>query len=379
MNVVLIVSDGYPKKFSANNSKGEFIAMGLKACGCRVIMVDDAIGQKGLPAIEYGVSASGIEYYLLPRNGSKLHIVASNLKAIRRILRERYVANEDNYCILGMSLFPILCDIALSAKSIGYKTTTLYHEWGPGMSHKNIFFKTEAYIKDAFFGYLLDCILPIGHFLEDKAKKFNKPMMILPVLGRFDRATTPYRNDIQFTYCGHIGYILRNQFILRAFSRLYTTIPHARLILVVVGNEYYFNQLHTLLQETGLHGGVEVKFQLSQEELYALYDSSLGLLLPLSPDNLQDKARFSQKTAEYVASKRPVITSECGEMPYYFKNRQSAVFANCDVDGYYEAMSYLATHVDEANRIGYAGYIIGKEQFDYLSIGARLAEFFKSI
>lgn len=37
------------------------------------------------------------------------------------------------------------------------------------------------------------------------------------------------------------------------------------------------------------------KHQIPYEELMDIYKSSLGLLIPLDPDSVQDKARFSQK------------------------------------------------------------------------------------
>lgn len=378
MNVILIVSDGYPKHFSANNAKGEFIAKGLQSCGCKVAMVDGVLGHNGTQVMEHGVSSTGIEYYILPRKGGVIQAVVSNQKVINRILREHYVEGDINYVILGIALLPFFGGLVLSAKRFGYKTTALYHEWHYGMSHKNKLFKMEAYFRDQTFGYFLDSILPIGHFLQDKSKPFKKPMMLLPVLGNFERERVGYSGAMQFTYCGHIGYVLRNQMLLNVFIRLKKDITQAKLVLVVLGNKQHFARLHDLLQEKSLLDNVEVKTQLSQEKLYALYDTSLALLLPLDPSNLQDKARFSQKTAEYAASRRPIITSSVGEMPYYFKDKKSAMLAEYSADGYYKAMLYLATHLDDANKIGQAGYEVGKEYFDYLSAGRKLMEFFRA-
>ena len=61
-----MVSDGYPIKFSANNTKGEYIAMGLKKAGCKVAMLDEFYGTKGVMSAEKGclIVVLNIYYFL---------------------------------------------------------------------------------------------------------------------------------------------------------------------------------------------------------------------------------------------------------------------------------------------------------------------------
>lgn len=83
-----MVSDGYPIKFSANNTKGEYIALGLKKAGCKVAMLDEFYGTKGVLSAEKGVSDSGLDYLLLPRVGKVLSPFYT-LPQIWKYLRER--------------------------------------------------------------------------------------------------------------------------------------------------------------------------------------------------------------------------------------------------------------------------------------------------
>ena len=83
MNVVLITSEGYPFKFSAGNSKAEFIARGLKENGCRVVIVDTALGTKGQMNMQEGISSNGINYYILPRKNKWTVIFPSATSTLR--------------------------------------------------------------------------------------------------------------------------------------------------------------------------------------------------------------------------------------------------------------------------------------------------------
>lgn len=117
MNIVLITSEGYPFQFSANNSKTEFIARGLKEYGCKVIIVDTALGTKGLSNEQSSISQRGIFFYLLPRKG-KILTIFKNLPKIWRILKKEK-QEKDNYVILGMTLYPAFVLTAIICTLLG--------------------------------------------------------------------------------------------------------------------------------------------------------------------------------------------------------------------------------------------------------------------
>ena len=55
----------------------------------------------------------------------------------------------------------------------------------------------------------------------------------------------------------------------------------------------------------------------------------LALLIPLS-NSEKDKARFPTKIAEYLASARPVVSSNIGEFANYATNNKNAVLCEPD-------------------------------------------------
>lgn len=377
MNVLIMISDGYPKNFSANNSKGEFIAMGIQAAGGTVTMVDLPFGTKGIYKREDGISSNGLKYTILPRQG-KYFAFFHNIPAIWDVLKKNK-DKEKNHLILGLTIYPVFLIIVLMAKCQGYQCSTLFHEWHISLKHPHILSKIEAYIKDATFGYILDAIFPISHFLEHKSYRFKKPTFIIPVLGSYNRMPAKNRLNNHFTFCGHATYLIRNTLILDAFKMIIDSYRDAKLYLVLIGNKPHFDEVNKILNKMNLDENVEIMTQLPQEKLYHIYDTSLGLLIPLDPNNLQDKARFSQKIAEYAASKRPIITSEAGEIPYYFKHEINALIEPYTAEGYYEGMKKLIEDRKLADQIGLNGYEVGNRCFNFQTIGANILQFIRNL
>lgn len=376
MNIVLITSEGYPFQFSANNSKTEFIAKGLKENGCKVTIVDNLFGTKGESQSLKGVSQSGINYYIFPRK-NKLLTLFINLPKLWSILRKEK-QNKDNFVVIGMVLYPAYILTTFLCAIQGYKRTALFHEWHIGYIQRNIIYKIEAWIKDKTFGYFLNGIFPISHFLFDKGKHFRKPQMILPIMSTYSRDRQPYTNSNNFTYCGHANYLLRNNLILDAFKIIHKKYPQAKLTLVLFGNKKQMYEVNQLIQHTHTQS-IIIKFQITKEELHKLYDTSLALLIPLDPNSIQDKARFSQKIAEYLDSKRPIITNNVGEIPYYFSNETNAMIVDYTPESFANAMMQLINNTSLANDIGKEGLKTGMKYFDYKNNGVEMIKFLQKL
>lgn len=371
MNIVIMVSDGYPFKFTANNAKGEFIALGLKETGCSVTMIDSMHGTEGVAIVKKGVSPHGIPYVIFPRLG-KYTAFLRNIPQVWKVLKENRMINGKNHLLMGMMDYPLFIIVAFMAMLLGYKRSTLFHEWHIGINHSSILWKCEAYLKDKTFGYFLNAIFPISHYLQDKSRKFKRPMMLVPVLARFDRQVDVSVEKTHFAYCGHSAYLLRNRIIIDAFEGVLKQYSDVKLVLVLVGTEKQKADVYNLLMSKNMTYAVNIKSNLSQDELYTIYDSSVGLLIPLDPYSLQDKARFSQKIAEYVASHRPIITNNVGEIPYYFKNNENAVIVPFTVKGYEDGMLLLMHNMYIGDLIGNGGYTIGYHYFNYSKVGQKI-------
>lgn len=375
MNVVIMVSDGYPHQFSANNAKGEYIARGLKANGCRVAMLDGIFGTKGYSVPEFGVSDNGIDYCIIPRIG-KYKALFYAIPHVWKYLKNRKVKDEDNHLIMGLFQYPFFFIVWAMAIMLGYKRSVLFHEWHGCLKHNRLW-RWEGYLRDMTFGYFVNTIFPISHYLQEKSYHFHRRMMLLPILAAFDREPQKSSQKEHFTYCCGAPYLLRNTMVLDAFCKFHKEQKKERLQLVVSGNAKQLQDVKLLVDSYLLGESVEIRSQISQDELFRIYDESIALLIPMDPDSLQDKARFSQKIAEYVATGRPIVTSSVGEIPFYFVHRESAMIVPFTADDYYNAMKELAMNSDIADNIGICGRSVGLKNFDYITVASKMIPYLR--
>lgn len=372
MNIVIIATQNYGRNFSANNTKCEFIALGLKSIGCKVTILNQILGVEGNISVKKYKSNVGIDYIDFPL--CNLFTVNKNLKTLRSILDELYESNDLNHIIVGFTLYPLFLSICRIAKKCNYSRSTLFHEWHIGIKNEPIYRRLDYFLIDNLFGYSIDYIFPISRYLERKARHFNCPMMILPVMSSYKRnnAQTYIRN--YFSFCANGLYLIRNSLILEAFKIIVNKYPSIQLKLILFGNDKTINDVRNLIFKLGIQDNVQINIQIPQDQLFEIYDKSIGLLIPLKPDSIQDKARFSQKIAEYVGSKRPIITSSVGEIPYYFKHKESAMLAKYTTEDYAHCMEELILDPLLADCIGQNGYKVGIENFDFIVNAKRIVE-----
>jgi glycosyltransferase involved in cell wall biosynthesis len=94
---------------------------------------------------------------------------------------------------------------------------------------------------------------------------------------------------------------------------------------------------------------------------------------------IQDKARFPQKIAEYVASGSPIITNSIGEISYYFNNNNAILTKYYTVEAYFNAMQWVIENPEKAKEIGKKGKETGYINFHYKNIANQYAAFLNSI
>ncbi len=93
----------------------------------------------------------------------------------------------------------------------------------------------------------------------------------------------------------------------------------------------------------------------------------MALLIPLRP-TFQDKARFPHKIGEYVASGNVVISTNYGEVKYYFKDMENMLIADSyDVNLFAEKMQFVIDNPNVVKQIGIKGKIKALPLFDYRS------------
>jgi glycosyltransferase involved in cell wall biosynthesis len=184
-------------------------------------------------------------------------------------------------------------------------------------------------------------------------------------------------------YCGGIGYLPVIHFILDWFQHIKTIdLFHGKLLLVLgvgrYGSQDYEKLMHRIIS-SGLEEQVIVKKDVPFSELVDLYLSAHILLIPLR-DTIQDKAGFHHKVGEYTAARKPIISTNYGEISYYFKDGVSAILASENtIEEYTRKLSGVVHDRLLLESIGNEGFNIGNKFLNYKNYAVPLVNFIESL
>jgi glycosyltransferase involved in cell wall biosynthesis len=222
---------------------------------------------------------------------------------------------------------------------------------------------------DNYFMHFVDAVLPISEYLIDHLKKsgFSKPYLKIPPLADFSkfRKHDIPANGKYFLYVGTAAYMEAIRFITESYDTMEE--PGLELHMVVNGNEAQRNAVEQLVQRMKRASSVKCFSSLTYDDLIQKYMHASAMLIPLT-DTVQDKARFPQKISEYLASGNPIITTNYGEVPYYFKDESNALVASTyDKNEFARKMDFVVKNPGRAAEIGQEGLRTGLRYFDFNS------------
>lgn len=302
------------------------------------------------------------------------HFIKRNLIKIKGsvneilLLMKRKKEGKLDFAILSTHSFSAVLLYAFLSKILGFKTILNYVEYFSGMKesfHGRQRLNNKLY--DKYAPSLADGIFPISEFLikHIKTTSPHKKIFKIPGLTDFQRY-----DDIEisegenyFLYCGSANYKEIVLFAIDAFALLNN--KETFLYLVINGNEKDVSEIKNYISSNPQKENIRLFSRLSQKQLFTYYKNALALLIPLRP-TFQDIARFPHKTGEYMASGNPVISTNYGEVNYYFKDMENMLLAETyDVKLFAEKMQFVIDHPLEAQQMGIKGKKIASQLFDY--------------
>ena len=99
------------------------------------------------------------------------------------------------------------------------------------------------------------------------------------------------------------------------------------------------------------------------------------MLIPLNFDQ-RDKARFPHKLGEYCAAGKPIITSNWGEIPNYFRHNENAILlSSADPAELGQRMTELESNSELALSLGNNAYKTAVDRFSYDIFGEKILRF----
>jgi len=263
------------------------------------------------------------------------------------------------------------------SKIFRFKILSHYVEYRSSFeSRKNSFWlRLNDSLFDKHFMFFVDGVIPISEYLIDKVKERKKeiPLLKIPPLIDFNLFKGVEKNTAEkyFLYVGSTSYYKAIRLILDAYELIDNN--KLRLTLIVHGPD--LNKVKEDVNRSPKKDLMTILSGLDYKDLVQYYKNAEALLIPLS-NSIQDKARFPQKISEYLASKNPIITTNYGEIKYYFKDNENAFVAKDNTPEYFsEKMKFIIENSEISKEIGLKGFETGLKYFDNNSYRTELTNF----
>lgn len=284
--------------------------------------------------------------------------------------------------IVSAQLFRHLFYYKILSSLLGFKILLNYVEYRSEIvDKKDIKERLNAYLFDNYAVKISDGILVISEFLINIIKNIDprKAYLKIPMMVDVDRynGITKSFNEKYFLFCGVTIYKEIILFTIKSFELIENS--DTFLYLVVNGRKDQLAEIENRIAVSNKSKLIKLFGNLSDNELSRLYKNASGLLIPLRP-TIQDEARFPHKFGEYLVSGNPVITSNYGEVRYYFKDMVNALIADIyDEKAFADKMTYIINYPSESDIIGENGKKTALEYADYKKYGVRIINFINEL
>ncbi len=238
--------------------------------------------------------------------------------------------------------------------------------------------KVKILLFKKFTWKIIDGAFPISEYLIKSVKQNNPslPLLKLPTLVDFDQfPRVQGKGDKYFLFCGAARYLEIIEFIIESFNRLNDN--ECYLYLIAGGSENEIEKLDECIYRSMKKDRIRKFDFLEYEDLIEKYINATGLLIPLR-NNIRDIARFPHKIGEYCASRVPILSTNFGEVNFYFSHKKNALLADkFDPSDFAAQMQFVIDNPLLAERIGENSRKIGEQNFDYKLMGAKIYKFLK--
>ena len=378
MNIIFCgCTNNYPDAFSANNTKFGLLSKGLvENSDVNVTILNECFFANSPSEKDDDIVHDGIRVITFRNIGHRnLWKIINFFRTFKLLLTQR---TAESVLIISCGNFTPRFFYILFGKMCGYKVGYVFHEYHRGFEH-GVFEKMWAYLKDTLFPKMCDFTLPISEFLVKESLKYNKNYFKLPIIADFEkRLTSTYLPSTKpyFCYCASAGYFDAVKLIVDSFSLLN---HESMLCMVLTGSSHQKRKVYDYLDNKGLTSQVVIVSNLSDEDLFSCFSNALGLLIPLNPNKITDIARFSQKIAEYLSSKAPVISTNVGEIPYYFHNQKDMLVADFTESSLVKAMEFCINNPELSKQIGREGYSLGLMHFSHKVVASEMVKYLKTL
>jgi glycosyltransferase involved in cell wall biosynthesis len=273
------------------------------------------------------------------------------------------------------------------SKLLGFRLIIQYVEFRSSIRQgRNLPTHINDLAFDNYCFFFCDGIIVISEFLKNHTLSKNKslPILKIPAICDFEDFDTEHKvkDDNYLMYCGTIIYVEVIEFVLELYNRLQETQIYTGKLLFVIGGDVTdlaFKRLENKINASPYRDSIFLHKNIPYHDLIAIYKKAELLIVPLR-NTFQDIAGFHHKIGEYTATRRPIISTNIGEIQYYFKSGVSAILAEeYSIESYIKEMNTKLFFKENLVHIGEGGYKVGQDKLNYKTYSDALFQFLKSL
>lgn len=390
MFVIHLGVSGFPKG-NAQIQRIRLTFKSLKLAGCNPLIINKhALHQtngskkidryQGIPFVNTSITKNRPDGFFA-RNFNKF---SGFLNEFLLLLKKR---RKIHSAIFYGSSFGELVYYRLLSKLFNFKLTIQYVEYRSSIPLKNYFSDLNNKLFDAYCMFLCDGIIVISEFLKAKAISKRSSIKILKIPAICDFSEFEFQKkvgtDLGLMYCGSIFYLPVIYFIIELYTKLRDSGIYSGDLVFAIGmggkDQIVFDQLINYINTNPYSKSIQVRANVPFEELISMYLQSELLIVPLR-NTIPDIAGFHHKIGEYTAAGKPIISSNFGELQYYFKDGISAILADdYTLDSYFNKLSEVLENKENLISIAAEGHKVGEKYLNYESYADPLKVFLHNL
>ena len=229
---------------------------------------------------------------------------------------------------------------------------------------------------------LSDGILCISDYLiqfyTQQGYNPNK-LLLIPSTVDPDRFNQNGKKMYSFPYIGYFGgltfYRDNIDLLVKAFKEVSIKHPDIHLVLGGFCSSTEKDQLKDLITELRLSKKVELLEYLPRQEILN-YVANAHVLVMVRSNDLAAAASFPSKLTEFLATAKPVVSVNVGEISNYLTdNVNSFLIEPEDINALIEKLNYVLNNYDIARNVGLRGKELTSTIFNYRYQAGRIIDF----
>lgn len=259
----------------------------------------------------------------------------------------------------------------------GYKIIYQYVEYRKDEKRRSLYHRLNGWLVDTLGAKLWDGVIPITHFLNDRALEQNSSLKSLigpPICdySQFDKYRVEKNNIVLF--CGSAAYFEVIKLVIDSFNlSSLAKLGEYNLELILTGSKAEIDKVKSYYPQA------IIKSALPYEELIQEYNKAKILMIPLR-NTIKDISRFPNKVCEYAASKSVIVTTKYGEPAHFFEDGVSAMIAEeCNVNAIADKLTWLHENDNKIKDIGKNGYKVGLKSFELTAYVDKMKSFLETL